>query len=110
MSKLFIGGLAEHTDDQTLRAKFEEFGTVEEVMVVKDKDTGRPRGFGFVIFTNEADAIAARNVMNDSEFNGRYIRVDTASSNTRQGGGSYGSGGAGGQWGGYTQGQGYGGY
>ncbi|KAF3079383.1 hypothetical protein TWF569_001781 [Orbilia oligospora] len=115
MSKLFVGGLAWHTDDQTLRTKFEEFGQVEEAVVVKDRDTGRSRGFGFVRFTNEADATTAMNAMNNTEFDGRYIRVDKASSKVGQGGGSssgsYGGGGAGGQWGGYPpQGQGYGGY
>jgi len=40
MSKLFIGGLAWHTDENALRAKFSEFGTVEEAVVVKDRDTG----------------------------------------------------------------------
>jgi len=52
MSKLFIGGLAWHTDDTVLRQKFTEFGTVEEAVVVKDRDTGRSRGFGFVRFTS----------------------------------------------------------
>ncbi|KAK6358519.1 hypothetical protein TWF730_007849 [Orbilia blumenaviensis] len=108
MSKLFVGGLAWHTDDQTLRTKFEEFGQVEEAVVVKDRDTGRSRGFGFVRFTNEADATVAMNAMNNTEFDGRYIRVDKASSKVGQGGGS----GTSGQWGSYPpqQGQGYGGY
>ncbi|KAF8544272.1 hypothetical protein BDD12DRAFT_816491 [Trichophaea hybrida] len=56
MSKLFVGGLAWHTDDVTLRAKFEEFGTVEEAVVVKDRDTGRSRGFGFVRYASDEDA------------------------------------------------------
>ncbi|KAK5277253.1 hypothetical protein LTR16_010039, partial [Cryomyces antarcticus] len=65
MSKLFIGGLAWHTDDQTLRTKFEEFGQVEEAIVVKDRDTGRSRGFGFVRFAQESEADAAINNMNN---------------------------------------------
>jgi len=89
MSKLFIGGLAWHTDDATLRTKFEEFGTVEEAVVVKDRDTGRSRGFGFVRFSQEAEAEAAINAMNNVEFDGRTIRVDKASdrSSNRTGGG-----------------------
>jgi len=59
MSKLFIGGLAWHTDDQTLRAKFEEYGQVDEAIVVKDRDTGRSRGFGFVRFADDAGVAAA---------------------------------------------------
>ncbi|KAH0317503.1 hypothetical protein KCU84_g12913, partial [Aureobasidium melanogenum] len=79
MSKLFIGGLAWHTDDVALRTKFEEFGVVEEAVVVKDRDTGRSRGFGFVRFSNEEEADAAIKAMNEIEFDGRTIRVDKAS-------------------------------
>jgi len=126
MAKLFIGGLAWHTDDVTLRTKFEEFGQVEEAIVVKDRDTGRSRGFGFVRYSNEADAEKAIQSMNNVEFDGRTIRVDRASERPSgggfggRGGGGYrggyggggggygGGGGGGGQWGGAPQG-GYGG-
>ncbi|KAK8203685.1 hypothetical protein IWZ01DRAFT_544973 [Phyllosticta capitalensis] len=89
MSKLFIGGLAWHTDDATLRQKFEEFGQVEEAVVVKDRDTGRSRGFGFVRFTQETDAEAAIQTMNNVEFDGRTIRVDKASERSGGGGGGF---------------------
>ncbi|KAI9835803.1 MAG: hypothetical protein M1837_003590 [Sclerophora amabilis] len=87
MSKLFIGGLAWHTDETTLRTKFEEFGAVEEAVVVKDRDTGRSRGFGFVRFSQEPDADAAIAAMNNIEFDGRTIRVDKASDRGAGGGG-----------------------
>jgi len=106
MSKLFIGGLSWHTDENTLREKFAEFGAVDEAVVVKDRDTGRSRGFGFVRFTQEADADAAIAAMNDSDFDGRRIRVDKASD--RVGGGGGGGGGRSGGGGGYQRG-GYGG-
>jgi len=109
MSKLFIGGLAWHTDDGTLRQKFEEFGQVEEAVVVKDRDTGRSRGFGFVRFANDADADSAMQALNNEEFDGRRIRVDKASDRAGGGGGGrggYGGGGGGGYRGG---GGGYGG-
>ncbi|EOA88901.1 hypothetical protein ACJQWK_05631 [Exserohilum turcicum] len=113
MSKLFIGGLAWHTDDQTLRQKFEEFGPVEEAVVVKDRDTGRSRGFGFVRYSQETEADAAMQAMNNEEFDGRRIRVDKASDRAGGGaprGGGYGGGGGGGYRGGYGGGQGgYGG-
>ncbi|MCJ1331488.1 hypothetical protein MMC10_008179 [Thelotrema lepadinum] len=105
MSKLFIGGLAWHTDDVTLRGKFEEFGQVEEAIVVKDRDTGRSRGFGFVRFASESDAGAAMQAMNNVEFDGRTIRVDKASA----GGGGGGGGGGFGRGGGPPRGGGYGG-
>ncbi|KAI0468665.1 hypothetical protein F4859DRAFT_516828 [Xylaria cf. heliscus] len=103
MSKLFIGGLAWHTEEATLRQKFEEFGPVEEAVVVKDRDTGRSRGFGFVRYTSEADAdrAIARKLfriclLNHTgfRFDGREIRVDKASdagpknNHGRSGGGS----------------------
>ncbi|KAI0176412.1 hypothetical protein GGR52DRAFT_360709 [Hypoxylon sp. FL1284] len=90
-SKLFIGGLAWHTDDATLRQKFEEYGPVEEAVVVKDRDTGRSRGFGFVRYVNEADAQAAIAGMNNVEFDGRAIRVDKASDTGPRGGPGRGS-------------------
>jgi len=104
MSKLFIGGLAWHTDENALRQKFEEFGAVEEAVVVKDRDTGRSRGFGFVRYGQEADADAAIAAMNNIEFDGRTIRVDKASER-----GSGGGGGGGGFGGGRGGGGGYGG-
>jgi len=112
MSKLFIGGLAWHTDDQTLRTKFEEYGQVEEAVVVKDRDTGRSRGFGFVRYAQDTEADTAMQNMNNVEFDGRIIRVDKASDRGAggggRGGGGYGGGG-GYQRGGYGGGQG-GGY
>lgn len=110
MSKLFIGGLAWHTDEHTLRTKFEEFGAVEEAVVVKDRDTGRSRGFGFVRFSQEADAEAAITAMNNIEFDGRTIRVDKASERgSGGGGGGFGGGRGGGGYGGGRGGGGYGG-
>ncbi|KAJ4338851.1 hypothetical protein N0V95_007949 [Ascochyta clinopodiicola] len=111
MSKLFVGGLAWHTDDATLRQKFEEFGQVEEAVVVKDRDTGRSRGFGFVRFASDAEADTAMQNMNNVEFDGRTVRVDKASDRAGGGGGGGGRGGFGGgyQRGGYGGGGGYGG-
>lgn len=108
MSKLFIGGLAWHTEEATLRKKFEEFGVVEEAVVVKDRDTGRSRGFGFVRYTQEADAQKAIAAMHNVEFDGRTIRVDKASDTGPKGGhsgrggaGAPGAYAAGGSWGQY---------
>lgn len=98
MSKLFIGGLSWGTDENTLRQRFEEYGQVEKAEIVKDRDTGRSRGFGFVRYTNDQDADNALAAMNDTEFDGRVIRVDKASERSGGGGG-----------GGYSGGGGYGG-
>lgn len=117
MSKLFVGGLAWHTTDATLRDGFEKFGPVEEAIVVKDRDTLRSRGFGFVRFASNSDADAAMASLNNQEFDGRVIRVDRASERPPrndggfQGRGGYNprEGGYGGYGGGYNGGGGYGG-
>ncbi|RAL02909.1 RNA recognition motif domain-containing protein [Aspergillus ibericus CBS 121593] len=95
MSKLFVGGLAWHTTDETLRQGFSEFGNIEEAIVVKDHDTNRSRGFGFVRFSSPEEADSAAQAMNNQEFDGRVIRVDKASERQgpRSGGGFHGRGG-----------------
>jgi len=76
--KLFVGGLAWETNDDSLRSAFAEHGEVSEAQVVVDRDTGRSRGFGFVTFNNDADAHKARDELNGKELDGREIRVDVA--------------------------------
>ncbi|KAJ5565935.1 Nucleotide-binding alpha-beta plait [Penicillium sp. DV-2018c] len=78
MSKLFVHGLSWHTSDETLREGFQQFGEIQEAVVVKDRATLRSRGFGFVRFSTDAEADAALNSMNNQEFDGRVIRVDKA--------------------------------
>ncbi|KAF9083508.1 hypothetical protein BGX27_004075, partial [Mortierella sp. AM989] len=99
-SKVFVGGLSWGTTEETLRDRFEQFGQVEEAVVVKDRDTGRSRGFGFVTFSNSAEADDAIKGLNEQELDGRTIRVDSASERTSGGGGGRG-GGYGGGGGGY---------
>ncbi|GKZ37639.1 hypothetical protein AbraIFM66950_009288 [Aspergillus brasiliensis] len=67
MVKLFVGGLAWHTTDETLRHAFERFGEVEEATVVQDHDTQRSRGYGFVIFRHEQHAVMAQQAMNNED-------------------------------------------
>ncbi|KAF9368000.1 hypothetical protein CPB97_005074, partial [Podila verticillata] len=77
--KLFVGGLSWGTDDRSLRTKFEEYGTVEDAVVMRDRETGRSRGFGFVTFSTSEEAEAAISSLNDQEFDGRTIKVAKAS-------------------------------
>ncbi|XP_029469113.1 cold-inducible RNA-binding protein-like isoform X2 [Rhinatrema bivittatum] len=76
--KLFIGGLSFSTDEACLESNFSCFGTVRDVIVVKDRETQRSRGFGFVTFENPEDAKDAINAMNGKTVDGRQIRVDQA--------------------------------
>ena len=86
MAKLFVGGLAWATTDDSLRAAFEEF-EVSDAVVLKDRDTGRSRGFGFVtVPENKAEDAIAK--WDNQELDGRRIRVQVASA--REGGSSRG--------------------
>ncbi|KAJ1963617.1 hypothetical protein GGI12_001949 [Dipsacomyces acuminosporus] len=78
MSKVFVGGLSWGINSDGLRQRFEEFGTVEDAIVLLDRETGRSRGFGFVTFTNPEDAQRAIDGTNETEFDGRTIRVNFA--------------------------------
>jgi len=115
--KLFVGGLSWGTDDRTLRSKFEEFGNVEDAVVIRDRDTGRSRGFGFVTYSTNEEAEAAIQGLNENEFDGRTIKVDRASERSSPaprsgggGGGGYNSRGGGGGGGYRGRGRGGGGY
>ncbi|KAJ6631108.1 hypothetical protein B0H10DRAFT_707671 [Mycena sp. CBHHK59/15] len=112
MSKLYIGNLSFSVDDDrllqvgparhavlyrlsedTLQA-FSEFGQITDSLVMKDRETGRSRGFGFVTYSSEAEAQAAIEQMNEQDLDGRRVRVNMA--NTKPsggGGGGYGGGG-----------------
>ncbi|XP_018415032.1 PREDICTED: cold-inducible RNA-binding protein B-like isoform X4 [Nanorana parkeri] len=86
--KLFIGGLSFDTNEQSLEEVFCKHGPIAEVVVVKDRETKRSRGFGFVTFENPDDAKDAMQAMNGMSVDGRQIRVDQAgkSSGDRRGG------------------------
>lgn len=97
--KLFVGGLAWATTDETLRAGFESFGPVSEAKVILERDSGRSRGFGFVTFENDEDADTAMSQMDGAELDGRSIRVNEAQSKGGGRGGRGGGGGGGGRGG-----------
>ncbi|MBN1433899.1 RNA-binding protein [Candidatus Fermentibacterales bacterium] len=83
-NKLFVGGLSWGTTDESLREAFSEFGEIREARVIKDRNSGRSRGFGFVTFETKEDAGAALEAMNETELDGRTIRVDYATERERE--------------------------
>ncbi|TMS10157.1 Cold-inducible RNA-binding protein [Larimichthys crocea] len=85
--KLFIGGLSFETSEESLAAAFGKYGTIEKVDVIRDKETGRSRGFGFVKYDNAEDAKDAMTAMNGKSLDGRAIRVDEAGKGGRSRGG-----------------------
>ena len=93
--KLFVGNLSWNTDDHGLQEAFAPFGEITEAKVISDRDTGRSRGFGFVTFEDAEAADKAIAAMNDTDLDGRTIRVNEAQDKRRNGGGG-GRGGYGG--------------
>jgi len=83
---IFVGNLAFTTTDQELRALFEAYGTVESVRIMTDRDTGRPRGFGFVEMLNATDAQATIDGLNGTSLGGRDLTVNEARPREDRGG------------------------
>lgn len=78
MYKLFVGGLPFATTEDELKDIFAAHGTVASAIVVKDRDTGRSKGFGFVEFESDDEGKAAEKALNGSDMGGRSITVNEA--------------------------------
>jgi cold-inducible RNA-binding protein len=96
---IFVGNLSFQTTQDELHAAFAQFGNVERVNIVTDRDTGQPRGFAFVEMTEQRDAETAISQLNGTELNGRALNVNEARPKPTGGsgfGGGRGRGGGGG--------------
>ena len=91
--KIYVGNLSFSTTEASLRTEFEKHGTVEEVTVVSDRETGRSRGFGFVTMPESSEATAAIEAVNGTEIDGRTVNVNEARPKKEFGGGGGGGGG-----------------
>ena len=101
--KLYVGNLPFSATEQTILSKFAECGTVESVKLITDRDTGRSKGFGFIEMGTESEARAAIDALNNTDFDGRPLRVNEAKPQKKRssgggGRGGYGGGGGGGRW------------
>lgn len=85
MTKLYVGNLPFTATDEAVRTLFAQHGTVEKVSLITDRDSGRPRGFGFVEMPN-ADAARAMQALNGTDFDGRALRVNEAQEKSGGGG------------------------
>ncbi|MHC4785092.1 MAG: RNA recognition motif domain-containing protein [Planctomycetota bacterium] len=94
--KIYVGNMSFDTNEDSLRNAFAAHGDVEDVAVITDRDTGRPRGFGFVTMPDSA-ARAAIDALNGKELDGRTLNVNEARAKTGGGGGGRG-GQRGGGW------------
>lgn len=91
VTKLYVGNLPFTATDEGVRALFSPHGAVERVSLITDRDTGRPRGFGFVEMSN-ADAARAMQALNGTDYEGRSLKVNEAQDRERTGGGNRGGG------------------
>lgn len=85
MTKLYVGNLPFTANEDTVRALFAEYGEVQSLSLVNDRDTGAPRGFGFVEMSS-GDADRAMNGLNGKDFGGRPLKVNEAQDRGRPGG------------------------
>ena len=92
--KLYVGNLSFKTTEDTLRSLFEAHGQVTSAQLVMDRETGRPRGFGFVEMADDTQAKAAIDALNGQNVDGRDLTVNEARPREDRGGG--GGGGRGG--------------
>jgi RNA recognition motif-containing protein len=96
MLKLYVGNLTFDTIEEDLKGLFEKIGAVQSVTVIKDRDSGRSKGFGFVEMTNDEEAKKAIEQLNGNDFKGRSIKVNEAKPMEKRDGprkGGYGGGG-----------------
>ena len=105
MTNIFVGNLNYQTTQDDLYAAFSQYGAVERVNIVTDRDTGQPRGFAFVEMTDKREAETAMSQLNGAELHGRAMNVNearpkpTGGSDRRGGSGRGGSGNrGGGRW------------
>ena len=100
-NRLYVGNLAFHTTEDVLLRAFQACGEVVEAKLILDRETGRSRGFGFVVMSNAEEAQRAISQMNGADLDGRALRVNEAEERKpRSGGGGGGGGGFGGPRGG----------
>jgi cold-inducible RNA-binding protein len=98
MKNIFVGNLSFGATEDSVRALFEPYGTIERVNIITDRDTGQSRGFGFVEMSGNAEAQRAIQELDGREFEGRPLKVNEARPKENRGG--FGGGGGGGNRGG----------
>ncbi len=102
---IYVGNMSYDVDENDLREAFEAYGTVDSANIIKDKYSGKSKGFGFVEMTDDEAAQAAIDALNETDLKGRPIKVNKAKPRTdrrdSRGGGGGGGGGRGGGGGGY---------
>jgi RNA recognition motif-containing protein len=91
VTKLFVGNLPFSATEESVRELFEPHGTIESLALINDRETGRPRGFGFIEMSS-GDAAKAMQALDGKDFGGRALTVNEAQARERSGGGGGGGG------------------
>ena len=87
MKKLYVGNLSYGATESTIRSLFENYGAVDTVNLITDRNTGQSKGFGFVEMTNDAEAQRAISALNGKEIDGRALTVNEARPKEERSGG-----------------------
>ena len=87
MKNIYVGNLSFEASEESVRAVFETHGTVSRVNIVTDRDTGQPRGFGFVEMANDGEGEKANAAVNGNDLGGRTLNVNEARPKTERSGG-----------------------
>lgn len=90
-SKLYVGNMSFKTTEADLRDTFGQFGSVTDVFIANDRETGRPRGFAFVTFSTDTEAKLAVEKMNGVDLDGRQLTVNEAKPKEEMGSRSFNS-------------------
>jgi RNA recognition motif-containing protein len=77
-TKLYIGNMSQQTSESDLRTMFTEAGTVGSVDIIMDRETGKPKGFAFVIMGSQAEAEKAISMFDGKEFQSRTLKINVA--------------------------------
>ena len=109
MKNIFVGNLNYEATEDEIRQLFEQFGTVDRVSLISDRETGRPRGFGFCEMPDDAEGDTAIEQLNGVNLGGRALNINEARPRGEGGGGGGGRGGGFGGGGGGGRGGGFGG-
>ena len=104
MKNLFVGNMSFQTTEEDLRTLFQPFGEITRIHIVRDRETGQPRGFAFVEVSDDGEAAKAISALNGKELAGRALKVNEATPRPERdgsrGGGGFRDGGRGGRGGG----------
>lgn len=88
-AKLYIGNMSFNTTEEELRALFSQAGTIQSLDIIKDRNTGQPRGFAFIEMSSQAEAEKAIQMFNQKPFGDRELTVNIAKPREERSGGGY---------------------